>query len=171
VIGSILSSVLTGKHMQDQHVLKNRFRIITTLCLCGLFFSLQAGCTQTAESATEDQHLEHHIPEHKPKSYTATVRELDTRMRWLLNHSQSEGSQKKQQELVEIIDWIPELAADSELKHRDWNEVKLFSTELMTVFQQIDFSDVEPSLVGRYFLLVAKLKQYSAPSEMKKFNR
>jgi len=41
----------------------------------------------------------------------------------------------------------------------------------MTVFQQIDFSDVEPSLVGRYFLLVAKLKQYSAPSEMKKFNR
>ncbi len=92
-------------------------------------------------------------------------------MRWLLNHSQSEGSQKKQQELVEIIDWIPELAADSELKHRDWNEVKLFSTELMTVFQQIDFSDVEPSLVGRYFLLVAKLKQYSAPSEMKKFNR
>jgi len=28
----------------------------------------------------------------------------------------------------------------------------------MTVFQQIDFSDVEPSLVGRYFLLVDEIK-------------
>lgn len=118
----------------------------------------------------EDHHLEHHIPEHKPKSYTATVRELDTRMRWLLNHKQAEGSQEKQQELREIIDWIPEMAADSELKHRDWDEVKLSSTEMMSVFQQIDFDDVDSSLVGRYFLLVVKLKQFTAPSEMNNFN-
>lgn len=143
---------------------------ITALCLCSLLFSFQTGCTETAESSMEDQHLEHHIPEHKPKSYTATVRELDTRMRWLLNHKQEEGSQEKQQELREIIDWIPEMAADSELKHRDWDEVKLSSTELMSVFQQIDFDDVDSSLVGRYFLLVVKLKQFTAPSEMNKFN-
>lgn len=143
---------------------------ITALCLCGLLFSFLTGCTQTAESSTEDQHLEHHIPEHKPQSYTATVRELDTRMRWLLNHKQEEGSQEKQQELGEIIDWIPELAADSELKHRDWDEVKQCSTELMTVYQQMDFADVDPSLVGRYFLLVVKLKQFSALSELNKFN-
>jgi len=45
----------------------------------------------------------------------------------MVAESQSIGGQsEKTQELVEIIDWIPELAADSELKHRDWNEVKLF---------------------------------------------
>tara|TARA_R110002167_G_scaffold169965_1_gene367913 strand:- start:651 stop:1124 length:474 start_codon:yes stop_codon:yes gene_type:complete len=156
--------------MQDQDILTNRLMTIAAMFFCGLLLSLQTGCTQTAESSTEDQHLEHHIPGHKPKSYTATVRELDTRMRWLLNHKQEEGSQEKQQELGEIIDWIPELAADSELKHRDWDEVKQSSTELMTVYQQIDFADVDSSLVGRYFLLVVKLKQFSALSEMNKVN-
>tara|TARA_R110002095_G_scaffold114894_2_gene100386 strand:+ start:1935 stop:2297 length:363 start_codon:yes stop_codon:yes gene_type:complete len=118
----------------------------------------------------EDHHLEHHIPEHKPKSYAATVKELDTRMRWLLNHRQEQDAREKQQELGEIIAWIPELAADSELKHKDWDEVNLYAKELMTVFQQIDFADIDSSLVGRYFLLVVKLKQFTAPSEMKRFN-
>ncbi|WP_417385736.1 hypothetical protein [Gimesia sp.] len=158
--------------MHHQYLIKSRITGTMALCLSGLLICFQAGCTQSADSAQDENHLEHHIPEHKPKTYSATVKELDTRMRRLLNQDQEEGTQKKQQELAEIIDWIPELAADSELKHSDWNEVKQFSSELKTVFQQFNFSDseIDSSLVGRYFLLVVKLKQYSGPSEMKKFN-
>ena len=155
--------------MQHQPLLKSRFTVITTLCLGSLLSAFQAGCTQTGESATEEDHLEHHIPEHKPKTYTETVKELNSRMRTLLNQSPAAVNQEEKQQLEEIIDWIPELAADSELKHKDWNEVQQLSTEIKSVFQQTDFSQVDASLVGRYFLLVDKLKQYTGRSETKKF--
>ena len=155
--------------MQDQTLLKPRLTAVTVLCLISLSILLQTGCTQTANSATEEEHLEHHIPEHKPKTYTATIKELDTRMRRLLNDGQEENSQNKRQQLAEIIDWVPEMAADSELKHKDWQEVKKLSTELTTVYQQINLSDIDESLVARYFLLVNKLSQYSKQSETKKF--
>ena len=146
-----------------------RIAFLTVFCLFGLVSLLLTGCTQPSESAAEEEHLEHHIPEHKPRSYTETVKELDSRMRWLLNHSQKAEIPQKQQELAEIIDWVPELAADSELKHKDWNEVQQLSTEIKSVFQQTDFSQVDATLVGRYFLLVDKLKQYTGRSETKKF--
>lgn len=155
--------------MQHQPLFKSRFPVITILCLSSLLGTFQAGCTQTGESAAEEDHLEHHIPEHKPKTYTQTVRELDSRMRTLLNQSPTEVKPEEKQQLEEIIDWIPELAADSELKHKDWNEVKQLSTEIKSVFQQTDFSQVDATLVGRYFLLVDKLKQYTGRSETKKF--
>lgn len=155
--------------MQHEPLFKSRFPVITVLCLGSLLSSIQAGCTQTGESATEEDHLEHHIPEHKPKTYTQTVRELDSRMRTLLNQSPASVNQEEKQQLGEIIDWIPELAADSELKHKDWNEVQQLSTEIKSVFQQTDFSQVDATLVGRYFLLVDKLKQYTGRSETKKF--
>lgn len=154
--------------MQHQPLLKSRFPVITVLCLSSLLGTFQAGCTQTVESAAEEDHLEHHIPEHKPKTYTETVRELDSRMRTLLNQSPASVNQEEKQQLEEIIDWIPELAADSELKHKDWNEVQQISTEIKSVFQQTDFSQVDATLVGRYFLLVDKLKQYTGRSETKK---
>ncbi|KAA0139380.1 hypothetical protein FYZ48_12180 [Gimesia chilikensis] len=90
-------------------------------------------------------------------------------MRTLLNQSPASVNQEEKQQLEEIIDWIPELAADSELKHKDWDEVKQLSTELKLVFQQTDFSQIDATLVGRYFLLVDKLKQYTGRSETKKF--
>ncbi|MFI4850459.1 MAG: hypothetical protein ACIAZJ_15235 [Gimesia chilikensis] len=155
--------------MQHQPLFKIQFSVITVLCLSSLLGTFQAGCTQTGESTAEEDHLEHHIPEHKPKTYTETVKELDTRMRTLLNQSPASVNQEEKQQLEEIIDWIPELAADSELKHKDWDEVKQLSTELKSVFQQTDFSQIDVSLVGRYFLLVVKLKQYSGRSETKKF--
>ena len=155
--------------MRNQHLLKHRLTAITILCLCSLFIVLQTGCNKVAESASKEDHLEHHIPEHKPKTYSATVKELDTRMRRLLNHRQEQSIQIKQQELADIIEWIPELAADSELKHKDWNQVKQVSTELTTVYKMIDFSAIDLSLIGRYFLLVKKLSQYSAQSQTKKF--
>lgn len=155
--------------MQYQPLFKSQFPVITVLCLGSLLGSIQAGCTQTGESTAEEDHLEHHIPDHKPKTYTETVRELDSRMRTLLNQSSASVNQDEKQQLEEIIDWIPELAADSELKHKDWNEVKQLSTEIKLVFQQTDFSQVDATLVGRYFLLVDKLKQYTGRSETKKF--
>ncbi len=154
--------------MQHQPLFKSRFPVITVLCLSSLLGTFQAGCTQTGESAVEEDHLEHHIPDHKPKTYTETVRELDSRMRTLLNQSPASVNQEEKQQLEEIIDWIPELAADSELKHKDWNEVQQLSTEIKSVFQQTDFSQVDATLVGRYFLLVDKLKQYTGCSETKK---
>ncbi|QDU07559.1 hypothetical protein [Gimesia aquarii] len=150
--------------------MEKRFAIITILCFCGLLISLQAGCIQTTQSAAEEEHLEHHIPEHKPESFSATVSEIKTRMKWLLENNQAEESQVKTQELAEIIAWIPEMAADSELKHREWNEVKQLSTQLNTIFQQIDLTTADSELVDQYFLLVKNLNEFTARSEMNQFN-
>lgn len=153
-----------------QPLMEKRITIITALCLCGLLIPLQAGCIQTDQSAVEEDHLEHHIPEHKPESYSITVSEIKTRMKWLLENNQTEESQVKRQELAEIIAWVPELAADSELKHQEWNEVKQLSTELNTVFQQIDLTTADSELVDQYFLLVKNLNEFTARSETNKFN-
>tara|TARA_R110002095_G_scaffold97122_2_gene85067 strand:+ start:73855 stop:74319 length:465 start_codon:yes stop_codon:yes gene_type:complete len=151
-------------------MMKYHLRSVTILYLCGFSFFLLSGCTETAQSGVEDDHLEHHIPEHKPDSFSATVKEVDTRMRTLLENNHADTYQVHKQELTDIISWIPEMAADSELKHTAWNEVKQISGNLKNVFKQIDFEDADANLVNQYFLLVDKLNQFSARSEPIKFS-
>ncbi|WP_339733619.1 hypothetical protein [uncultured Gimesia sp.] len=91
-------------------------------------------------------------------------------MRTLLENNHADTYQVHKQELTDIISWIPEMAADSELKHTAWNEVKQISGNLKNVFKQIDFEDADANLVNQYFLLVDKLNQFSARSEPIKFS-
>jgi ABC-type Zn2+ transport system substrate-binding protein/surface adhesin len=71
---------------------------------------------------------EHHDPEHKPKSFPEAVERLRG-----LRSELAERSLPKSEEweiAVDIVDWLPELAAESELNEREWNRVESNASEL-----------------------------------------
>ena len=97
---------------------------ITLACL--LLVSL-SGCgsdsSQVADSDDHDHHLEHFVPAHKPANYSEAIHEIEHRAEHLSDHAgHGHGDEASQfQELQDIIDWLPELAADSDLKEAEWN--------------------------------------------------
>ena len=96
------------------------------------------GCGADGEHAEDDHHTEHFVPAHKPPSFAEGVAELTERSSHLKYHigEQSEIVEQELTELVDIIGWIPELAADSDLNetekmdllqkslaHNDWKAI------------------------------------------------
>lgn len=91
----------------------------------GLSFGI-SGCGSSDEH-TVDEHLEHFVPAHKPIDYAALVEQLEKR---IAQQSSSSGAGEgvpaaeqfatARQELIDIIGWIPELAADSELQKKEF---------------------------------------------------
>ena len=104
-------------------------RMLQTLLLwttyIGVLFA-GIGCS-SQEAQHEDEHLEHFVPAHKPANYAALVDQLETRIAQQTQPAESgDGtptagqSATQRQELMDIIGWIPELAADSELQKQDF---------------------------------------------------
>ena len=84
-----------------------------------------AGCG-SSEDAHEDEHLEHFVPAHKPNNFSELVEQLALRAPQLTGPSQPTGGTGESQpaavrEFSDIIGWIPELAADSELKRAEFD--------------------------------------------------
>lgn len=90
--------------------------LLPTLCGCG--------GSEVADAHDDDHHLEHFVPHHKPASFAAAVDEIEHRAEHLSDHAgHGHASEADEfQELRDIVDWIPELAADSDLKEADWNK-------------------------------------------------
>ena len=102
-----------------------------------------AGCGTSAESHEDehhDEHLEHFVPAHKPKSFTDLVDQLALRAPKLNDASQPSDGEASQptglQEFSDIIGWIPELAADSELTKPDFESAVAAGNKLATVFAE-----------------------------------
>ena len=80
------------------------------------------------EDHHHDEHLEHFVPAHNQADYAALVEQLEKR---IAQQSASSGSSEgapaadqsatARQELIDIIGWIPELAADSELRKQEFD--------------------------------------------------
>ena len=86
-------------------------------CLCG------CGSSEHAEAHDDDQHLEHFVPHHKSPNYAEAVEQIAHRAKHLSDHAGHGHDDEAQefQELLDIVNWIPELAADSDLNEADWN--------------------------------------------------
>ena len=116
-----------------------RFNHFPVCCVALLCFALTvSGCGSSAESHDhehdhehehehEHEHLEHFVPAHKPKDFAELVDQLAVRFPQLGSTDAGAGHDAARKELADIIDWIPELAADSELKKAD------FETAVATV--------------------------------------
>ena len=86
-----------------------------------------SGCGSSTESHADehhDEHLEHFVPSHKPKTFTDLVDQLALRTPKLNEAGQPNDGDKSRatalQEFSDIIGWIPELAADSALMRADF---------------------------------------------------
>ncbi len=102
------------------------------LCLIAGF---GAGCTPTVppQSAGPDEHVEHHHPEHRPADFSAGVRAVRDRLSQLTGPdgtADREGLKKQAEELRDIIQWLPELAAETDLRRADWERVDAASRRL-----------------------------------------
>lgn len=102
------------------------FRI--RLCLVMLVISL---FLSSCQSQAEVEHLEHVSPEHKPASYIEAVKQLQFRITEALDEKGDKHNQTQRlSELGDIIRWLPENAADSDLKKADWEQIEQIARRL-----------------------------------------
>ena len=96
--------------------------------LAAALFALSCGCSEsnglaTSDTHDDDQHAEHFVPPHKPSNYAQAVEDIEHRAAHLADHAGHGHDDEAEEfrELVDIVEWIPELAADSDLSETDWN--------------------------------------------------
>ncbi|QDU30257.1 hypothetical protein ETAA8_53760 [Anatilimnocola aggregata] len=83
------------------------------------------GCGSEAKS----DHLEHHVPAHRPHDLGEAVQVILVRWEALEREWQADpvAARQKLSELIDIVRWLPEIAADSDLAEADWNRVQAIS--------------------------------------------
>lgn len=102
--------------------------------LLGLVFGSATGCLS---SPVEE--VEHHAPAHRPATFVEAVARLPQLHDELVAESQrAPDTLSALDELRDIVRWLPELAADSDLKEAAWNQVRRHSRELATRLASLD---------------------------------
>jgi hypothetical protein len=116
---------------------------ITSMALASLI--TLAGCQERhspGEADHDDDHAGHVIPAHKPKDFPSAVAKL----RVLNGQIASKYAEGKARSLVEdktlpialdIANWLPEIAADSDMPEAPWNQVDERSTTLIDAYQKL----------------------------------
>lgn len=99
-----------------------------------------------------EEHLEHVIPAHKPASYSEGITALDVRGQL---YFKNQMSPLEHSQLRDIVDWLPELAADSDLTHREWNIVHSIGSDLKTIVNEVP----RPDLAQRWIEHIAALRE------------
>lgn len=90
--------------------------------------------TETEHEDDHDHHdHDHHDPEHKPKSFPEAVERLKE-LRPDLSERIRPGSEDWEV-VSDIVGWLPELAAESELNEREWNRVEGSASELRMLLE------------------------------------
>ena len=91
---------------------------VTVLILAAV---MVGGCAGPAGDHEEDAHA---LPEHHPRTFRRAVVDISHRG-GVLTSGMLEGPQLELQrrQLLDIVRWLPELAADTELGRRDWERV------------------------------------------------
>jgi hypothetical protein len=82
----------------------------------------------------EDDHAGHAIPAHKPRDFPAAVRSLRELERRL---GGSPRDRKDVEVARDVANWLPELAADSDMPESRWDEVNARSAALVTAYEAI----------------------------------
>ena len=135
------------------NITDNNFRglLIALLC-CAMGI---VGCGEAKESP-DDEHLEHFVPAHKPKDFGELVEQLALRVPPLASAASPGGDDDHAmavQEMSDIIGWIPELAADSELIKADFESAVATGNRLSAVYlagigstnaKAVDVAEFEP---------------------------
>ena len=90
----------------------------------------------------EEEHIGHVIPAHKPKTFPDAVRRLrELNDRFLRDGVGkaigSPSSPTSLQIALDIANWLPEIAADSDMPEAPWNEVNARSARLVADYQEL----------------------------------
>lgn len=121
-------------------------RILRTISMCGLCL-LYSGCFFTGSSSEEEteayvaeEHLHHEIPDHMPEDFPDAVqkiRERDEHLREDVSAGEWEHVEHELPELIDILEWLPKLAADSDLNKQEWEQVQKGADKLGRLYQPL----------------------------------
>ncbi|MEZ6048918.1 MAG: hypothetical protein R3C11_25735 [Planctomycetaceae bacterium] len=147
--------------------------VVIPLLLLALILVILSGC-ENANSASsngessphpkEDEHdHEHsHGPAYKPKNFKKAVHEIDHRlehMREDIEHDHLDHVADELPKLKEFINWLPELAGDTDMQEQEWNEVKSISQEMLVICESVALELSAGNLDPKYLLeLESKMK-------------
>ncbi len=92
--------------------------VVLLMCLPVLL----SGCESDVPEAA------HEIPAHKPAGFVEGVDALEQRA-----VSATEWTDQQRQEFQEIVDWLPELAAQTDLVKAEWDRVQAEATKLLDI--------------------------------------
>lgn len=166
----------TGYSMNS--ICHSRFLLLTAVLCCIISFG--CGSADEARDAHHDDHhgqehddheqLEHFVPAHKPKDFEQLVEQLAVRFSQLSSASATNASDKSAttalQELADIIGWIPELAADSELRRSDFESAVAAANKLANVFNETAASaDAKPVAAAGFEPMIEQLRQLVPKSQ------
>src|SRR6056297_1250910 len=101
--------------MQEQ---VTRGKAIGSLLLIFFGCALLAGCDSEDQAKTSHFEHDHEVAPHWPNDLAdAAVR---IRERLVASQQQPEHSEQLAEEIAEIVSWVPEIAADTNLAEQDW---------------------------------------------------
>ncbi len=116
------------------------------------------GCAEEPQ-----EHVHQTFPGHRPANFRNAVAAIAQRSEELAT-----GGRKgsiEHQHLVDIIEWVPELAADSDLKIDDWNQAKAASERLrhQVMLKSLDMKKLEQVVSDDLEILRGLIKNAGVP--------
>jgi len=111
---------MSNSQTMPNRVFFNRHWGIVILCL--IAFSL--GCVAEKESLHE---MDHELPLHWPLNMEDAAQKIEQRLGLIEN---KESLEKTREELSDLIEWTPEVAADTDLPEHEWVPIHELSETL-----------------------------------------
>lgn len=132
------------------------------LSICLLWFSVCISLSGCGESKKSLHEMDHVTPAHWPADLTDAANKLTERLKTVQGGSASatEESRVALKELNDLVGWVPEVAADTDLAESDW--VKLFEASESIRKKLLGAKGVEASLAEEIEKLCSLLVQSQA---------
>ncbi len=133
-----------------------------TLAVLATIAALLPGCSE--DSLEEGGHVHHEIPEHRPANLKDAVAAIEQRSSELANNGGRLGS-LEYFHFVDIISWVPELAADSDLKKADWETANAAAGRMRArvLSKQLDITRMESVVENDLSILRALVPEAGRP--------
>ncbi len=112
--------------------LNPRFRLLKYCIPCISILLLMIGCSHEVETQFNPNWKldEHGNPEFKPENFQDAIAKLRTDFD-LINKTSSAQKQDLLQVYQQIVRWLPEFAADTDIRRKDWESLDNLSMNLL----------------------------------------
>lgn len=140
-----------------------------------LLMSLNISGCEVASSSENEHHHEHHSHDQPRATFSLSVVEIQRRAaRFTSDQVPTDTAlhESKRKKLLDVVQCLPELAANSDLKKSDWDRVVLISKELLTILQPPESTSPSEraAVVSRIQQRIAALEQMIPLSDVSGFS-